>query len=1700
MPDIPQNRIGDYQRLQLLGAGGQGRVFRAVCVVSGNPRVPHGEVVAIKILHRQVSDESAIERQQRQSEALQILVHPNIVRYKDCFFKREGEWDEELCLVMELLEGDDLKSILKETPTGLPWERGRAIIEQCLEGLAYARNQGIFHRDLKPSNITIIPDGSVKLIDFGIAHVDDGGSTSTGAFKGTFDYMAPDFVLIAHLDNYEPCDIFSLGVCFYQILTGNLPYPPFTGNAPIGFVTRWQGGRAPEISFKHKVFRVYPQARSFIQKCLAVRREDRYQTFDEMLAALRAIRPRTIRHRDGDTYECVEWVGRGGFGEVYRAKRVRDGRSVAVKYLVSAQSSPQRFIKEARLIKGFHHPHIVEYVDFLQMDRADGSRDFFLVLEFLEGMPDSSLRGRLKKSPQGLPPAEVLKLFEGYLEALHYLHVGNGQDVIVHRDIKPSNLYAPDGAPENAKVFDLGVARDVHGTATAGMIPGTLDYMAPELAGGDDRGTPQSDIYSLGLCLYEALTGSPVFPPLPRAEKEAWPKFIERSKGSIRLDFSHAVFREFPVLTDIVRRALEPKPKRRFSSAQAMYLELEEALAALRPRPASTPEPVSGPDSDEVAVSPELETRMGDDGQNTDGLVLTKSARTEAPVELGTSGGTTIGSLGIGTRTVAPTPGTIAGGGLESRFEAFRARRGKRRRLVGVGLAVGLAIALTGGAFWLAGAISRSPVESAMAFLEDAPHTKPTAAYVTALAERQVELTAVTHPDDRVLRCRTKLDEIAAGLPAMFSNEMAVALLELQRGNAKPADLLGKALNAARGKAMARGWAAAELDALQSQFEKEKNRIDDDRKIGELQKRLAPLIIPWTPNRAKDAESLLGDIEKGPNSRLDELRQLKAVLATNMQAFVQVSASKENAVGELERLPKDVPRLVALVQDGFDTALKEARADAVRRDNLKRESELRARAEEIATAAEFASSNELFNLREDYYRLEAEWGADDRDRAANALLAGCRRLAKEQAEAAIFDYEQDRFEDGERKRETWRGFLDRCGPWANDAEIQEWASRIESAHGRAMGLRAEREKNRREAIGKATAALKDLEDRATKIAPTNHVEASRAIKELLDLRASLAADIANDPEVAGEYSRAAAACRKALESVLTCRVGLSGRRDRIETVAGLLAGGTAERLEDSGSLVKILNGERKTFVFTVRNGSELEMTMKAGATGPKARVAPGQTSGLISLAGGDKPVSREVVFEAIEKGYQPQRVNVEVVGGGGAELVAAPFNMAPVEVQMGPSLPAASKPPVRSAYRQSGAQTWVDWPLGTALSLMPGQYELRFERSDFEAVDRPLAVPRASPPISIPAPKSDEWKPKPQLAALENMEGLKNKWVEIARMLAGADLKFEDPNHTGRYEQLKKSCGEQINALADRAIPAADQSVRDYCAYLYQVSDPQNNKVRRYSEAAPTLDLNEIQADFPVEAISDPTVRGQYRRFQAWQMDETMRRAELERLGADPELSRLDSRLAGRSRFEYELLGWDGSSAVADKADATEAEWYRWRAHAGYRVTGGVTDDLREGVGWLAQYRRMGGILDSYDLRLAVYEVYYCWDNYVVPAQTARELGKTDKARLKTVGSDSAYRAEVDSRASLAKEILANLKILLADADAEAVRKLALYLRTQHERGGRPANMMIRFLQSRSGEFSPIIARELRGIDLGPATEEDQVWLEVLADHLAVAI
>jgi serine/threonine-protein kinase len=213
-----KNIKGRYRIEEKLGEGGMGVVFRAY-----DPP-PMDRQVAVKTLH-EFADRSMLDLFYRECSVLKSISHPNIVEIFDM-----GEFEDDAgnkpFFVMPLLRGQTLDALIKNSSHRLTVERVVQIITQTCRGLQAAHDHGLVHRDLKPSNLFVIADDSVKIIDFGVAHVVDSRSQTVG-MKGTLLYMAPE--QFQNKPVSPQSDIFSLGVVCYEALTRRLP---FRGGTP----------------------------------------------------------------------------------------------------------------------------------------------------------------------------------------------------------------------------------------------------------------------------------------------------------------------------------------------------------------------------------------------------------------------------------------------------------------------------------------------------------------------------------------------------------------------------------------------------------------------------------------------------------------------------------------------------------------------------------------------------------------------------------------------------------------------------------------------------------------------------------------------------------------------------------------------------------------------------------------------------------------------------------------------------------------------------------------------------------------------------------------------------------------------------------------------------------------------------------------------------------------------------------------------------------------------------------------------------------------------------------------------------------------------------------------------------------------------------------------------------------------------------
>ena len=209
LDELGQEWFGDFRLLAMLGRGGMASVFKAE---------RRGELSALKRpLANLLDDPHFLERFLREADIGRTLNHPNIVRILE-----RGDVGRVPFFTMELVEGQTLEAYVRGR--GATEARTAAsIVAQVAEALDFAHIKGVVHRDLKPSNVMLLPDGTVKVMDFGIARARRFESmTATGAFVGTPHYVAPEMVQGHSTDPRS--DLYALGVIFFELLTGVRPF------------------------------------------------------------------------------------------------------------------------------------------------------------------------------------------------------------------------------------------------------------------------------------------------------------------------------------------------------------------------------------------------------------------------------------------------------------------------------------------------------------------------------------------------------------------------------------------------------------------------------------------------------------------------------------------------------------------------------------------------------------------------------------------------------------------------------------------------------------------------------------------------------------------------------------------------------------------------------------------------------------------------------------------------------------------------------------------------------------------------------------------------------------------------------------------------------------------------------------------------------------------------------------------------------------------------------------------------------------------------------------------------------------------------------------------------------------------------------------------------------------------------------------
>jgi eukaryotic-like serine/threonine-protein kinase len=264
-------------------------------------------------------------------------------------------------------------------------------------------------------------------------------------------------------------------------------------------------------------------------------------------------------------YRVDSLIGEGGMGAVYLGVHPQIGKRVAIKVLREELASDQvvvdRFFHEAKAVNDISHPNVVDIVDFGRVN-VDGRDIIYLVMEFLDG---ESLQLRMRR---GLQPYQIAHVLRQCCAALGASH----DKGVVHRDLKPENIFVCRRGEDDlfVKVLDFGIAKVEKGLTNktrTGMVLGTPAYMSPEQCAGRGQIDHRSDIYSIGIVMYEMLTGRVPF------ESEGFGEVVVQHLTQVPMPPS-ALRPVTPALESIVMRALEKDPARRFQT----MAELEHAL------------------------------------------------------------------------------------------------------------------------------------------------------------------------------------------------------------------------------------------------------------------------------------------------------------------------------------------------------------------------------------------------------------------------------------------------------------------------------------------------------------------------------------------------------------------------------------------------------------------------------------------------------------------------------------------------------------------------------------------------------------------------------------------------------------------------------------------------------------------------------------------------------------------------------------------------------------------------------------------------------------------------------------------------------------------------------------------------------------------------------------------------------------------
>ncbi|MDD4663983.1 MAG: serine/threonine-protein kinase, partial [Caldisericia bacterium] len=585
-----KKHFGVYEVIEEIGRGGISIVYKAK-----HPTL--GKMVAIKVLSPYLSNDAAfIERFHNEAQILSSFRHQNIVYVID--FAKEGN---QYYLVMDLIDGYTVKQLLQRTGA-LPSKIACNIMKNVCTALSYTHRKGIVHRDIKSSNIMVDGNGKIMVTDFGLSKElnVDSLQEAPNEIAGTLAYISPEQLdpKFGHPDIRT--DIYSLGVVFYEMVTGKLPFDE--NSAPVNLAYQHLKTTPPPPSKMNKD--LLPKIDTMCLKMLEKKQNNRYQSAEDLLKDIEELEGILLYYKapeekaEGSYFEVVSdeqekpsneidtlsekreevpvpvyqeddvYIGKvlrhryridrlllkRILSSLYEGKDIQNNHPVMIQ--IPNESRPTfraRIEKDILTMKKVDHPGFVKFIEVVE---EDGS--CYVIREHIDGF---TIKQLLKK--QKFDIQQAIEIVLQVLESLKYLH----DQGIIHRDLNSDVIIVSNQG--QVKIISLGFSRvEDASSVSSGEFLGVVQYTAPEQI-TQSKSDFRSDIYSVGILLFEMLTGTlPFDSPLPvevmDMHLKKMPRLPEEAQKTIPLN-----------LQRILLKTLAKSPEQRYQTTGEIIEELK---------------------------------------------------------------------------------------------------------------------------------------------------------------------------------------------------------------------------------------------------------------------------------------------------------------------------------------------------------------------------------------------------------------------------------------------------------------------------------------------------------------------------------------------------------------------------------------------------------------------------------------------------------------------------------------------------------------------------------------------------------------------------------------------------------------------------------------------------------------------------------------------------------------------------------------------------------------------------------------------------------------------------------------------------------------------------------------------------------------------------------------------------------------------